>query len=274
MPSRRPAKGQLSFPFFKKKNGSESEPQPVSPQAEPVSDSVDGNDSSDFEKRFHSFTRRDWRIRWTNNRSTMISFRSDRRSPELRLHAMFRQAPDKLVRDIADRVEGRRTIWSARVNTFIRDRIEDARRRAHPRRREALKAEGRVYDLNPMFDALNRMYFQGAIRAELGWSRPKKKMPKIPRLGSYSVEDGRIRLHPVLDQIGVPRFVVESILFHEMAHVAVPSRMVRGRRISHGKAFKEKMQEFPRLEEAEDWLYRNLGRMLRKRSWRRPGNSS
>ena len=44
-------------------------------------------------------------------------------------------------------------------------------------------------------------------------------------MGSYSVEDRLIRIHPTLDRPDVPRYYVAWIVYHEMLHqsTAFPS---------------------------------------------------
>jgi hypothetical protein len=73
-----------------------------------------------------------------------------------------------------------------------------------------------------------------------------------------------IRIHPVLDRPGVPRYFLESVVHHEMLHHkmgGVPDRA--GRTVYHTRAFREAEARFPRHREALAWEKENLPELLR-----------
>jgi hypothetical protein len=73
-----------------------------------------------------------------------------------------------------------------------------------------------------------------------------------------------IRIHPVLDRPDVPRYFVESVVYHEMLHHhlgGVPDRA--GRTVYHTRAFREAEARFPGYGEALAWEKENLPRLLR-----------
>ncbi len=220
-----------------------------------------------FERLFDKATALNWRIVWTRNRSTMISYRTDRTPPQLRIHNMFQQAPDKLIEQIAAVVERRRKKWPAALNTFINRHIAQARKQAPPKKRHVQQhPQGQQYDLKPIFDELNRRYFDNSIDAGLTWmSVGLSRRRRSIKLGSYSEDQNLIRMHPVLDHKRVPAYVVESILYHEMIHAHIKSEVVNGRHIRHGRRFKQWMNRYPRYEEAERWLKKNQRFLMGRR---------
>ena len=72
--------------------------------------------------------------------------------------------------------------------------------------------------------------------------------------GSYDPVLALIRIHPVLDRPAVPRYFIESVVYHEMLHHhmgGVPDRA--GRTVYHTRAFREAEARFPRHHHALDW---------------------
>ncbi len=215
-----------------------------------------------FQRILDREAQRPWRVIWTNNRSTMISYRRDRQPPVLRLHRLFAVAPESVWVGIVHTIEGRRRGWPAAVDRLIAAHI-DRIRAAAERRHAPLRPQGAVYDLTALLAKLNKAYFQKRIHARVGWmSAPSRRQVSV-KLGSYAEESDTIRLHPVLDQRQVPAYVVESVLFHEMVHALLKTRMVNGRRIAHGRDFKALEASYPKLEQAERWLEQHQALLMR-----------
>lgn len=63
------------------------------------------------------------------------------------------------------------------------------------------------------------------------------------RWGSCSVGTGRIRISSRL--VGAPRFVLDYVIVHELAHLAVAD---------HSPAFHALVERYPRTERAKGWL--------------------
>ena len=62
---------------------------------------------------------------------------------------------------------------------------------------------------------------------------------------------------------GVPRYVVENVVFHEMLHERIPRQLINGRWRVHSPEFRQAEQRFPYHRQAEQWQQRNLHRLLR-----------
>ncbi|XXF81666.1 hypothetical protein P2318_28750 [Myxococcaceae bacterium GXIMD 01537] len=203
------------------------------------------------------------RLSVTDNRSTMVSFRRASNVLQLRLHHMFLDAPEPVVRAVAD--------YAGRGHRGAGGVLDDYIRGQQPRirqfRRESdqdLNPRGRCFDLQLMFEALNRAFFQDTIQARIGWGRmPPRRRRKSIRLGVYDHQTREIRIHPALDRPEVPAFFVEFIVFHEMLHQLFPSTSRSGRRVHHPRAFREREKAFPHYEAALCWERENLGVLLR-----------
>jgi hypothetical protein len=77
-----------------------------------------------------------------------------------------------------------------------------------------------------------------------------------------------IRIHPALDQVFVPRYFVEFIVYHELLHHVIPPVRVNGRYQIHSPAFRQREREFPAYAEAMAWRQQSLRRLLRSTSRR------
>lgn len=123
--------------------------------------------------------------------------------------------------------------------------------RARRRRGKVVSpTRGSVYDLNRMFDRLNRSYFEGKLeKPTLTWSQRRTRSI----LGHHDGV-GTITISKLLDERTVPQWFVEYILYHEMLHIKHPSKLINGRRVYHTNSFRAEEQRFPHYEKALDWL--------------------
>ncbi len=75
-------------------------------------------------------------------------------------------------------------------------------------------------------------------------------------LGHYDPAHNAIVISRIFDQISVPRYAVEYIVYHEMLHLKHPVRLRGSRRCVHSAEFQAEEKLFPRLDEAEAFLKR------------------
>jgi SprT-like family len=116
-------------------------------------------------------------------------------------------------------------------------------------RRMEHRPAGAHHDLEPLFERLNRHYFQGALaRPTLGWSSRVWRT----QLGCFDPALNQIVMNRQLDDDRVPEYAVAYVLYHEMLHVKHPTRFVRCRRESHSRKFR-----------TEEKLFEDYGRAMR-----------
>jgi hypothetical protein len=203
------------------------------------------------------------RLSVTDNRSTMVSFRRAPNNLRLRLHHMFLDAPEGVVRAIADYAGRGRSRAGPVLDDYIRGRQPLIRQERHAKESD-LNPVGRCFDLSSIFERLNAEHFQGGIRAKIGWGRmPGKRRRKSIRLGVYDHQTREIRIHPALDRAEVPAYFVEFIVFHEMLHQPFPSSNGSGRRVHHPRAFRDREKAFPLYAAALRWEKQNLRVLLK-----------
>lgn len=112
---------------------------------------------------------------------------------------------------------------------------------------------GRFYDLEEVFEAVNRRFFHGLMgRPTLTWSAHVAKR----MLGHYDAAHNTIVVSRVFDRPGTPRYAIEYLLYHEMLHLKHPVRVRAGRRCVHSREFQAEERLFPELELAREYLKR------------------
>jgi hypothetical protein len=155
---------------------------------------------------------------------------------------------------------GAREVYDAFVrSTAIRERALASKRARG--RKVVTTAKGAVYDLDEIFESVNRSYFAGAIpKPALTWS--SRKTYRI--LGHHDAAHEHVAISKSLDSVDVPRYVVEYVLFHEMLHIAHPTQHVNGRRYNHTAAFRRDERKFIYYDEAERWIERNVRRLKKE----------
>lgn len=120
-------------------------------------------------------------------------------------------------------------------------------------RKRLRPARGHFYDLDEVFEMLNSRFFHGLLaRPRMSWSQTKTR--RI--LGHYDPAHNAIIISRIFDHPGVPRYVVEYIVYHEMLHLKHPVRLRGSRRCVHSREFHEEEKLFPQLAEANAFLKR------------------
>ena len=202
---------------------------------------------------------------WTENRSSMLAARGNaQRGYQVRLHRMFLQAPDGVWRALVAYLRNADASASRTIRAYIRQPhpVLAGLQPAPPCPR-LLQPQGRYFDLEAIYDDLNQHYFINRVQAHITWSRrPLQRQRMSIRFGSYQERDQLIRIHRLLDQSFVPRYVVENIAFHEMLHQIIPRQYINGRWYVHSPEFRRQERRFLYHQQAEQWQRQHLNRLL------------
>ena len=214
----------------------------------------------------------------TDNQCTMITVRREPGRYRLRLHHMFAEAGPDIVAALGRYVTRAERDASAVLGEFIsknqaRIVLSSTRRPlsapAHGRPRQPPPAEpmGRHHNLQNLLDQLNRDYFEGTVGATITWGQRKRcglaaRRHKSLQLGSYTVEDALIRIHPTLDRPQVPGYFVAWIIYHEMLHQKHGIPVIAGRRRFHTAEFLAEERLFDDYERAHVWERQNAHWLL------------
>ena len=180
----------------------------------------------------------------------------------VRLSDLLEGAPDGVVRAIAHILLAkmyRKPIdrsHAARYRKYIgsHEVVNKAHLVRQMRGRKQLHSpQGRYYDLDMIFEDLNRQFFHGLLgRTRMSWSPSKTR--RI--LGHYDPAHNAIVISRIFDHPSIPRYVVEYIVYHEMLHLKHPVRLRGSRRCVHSAEFQAEEKLFPQLGRAEEFLKR------------------
>jgi predicted metal-dependent hydrolase len=180
----------------------------------------------------------------------------------IRLSDLLEGAPDSVLEAIAHILLAkmyRQPIdrgQSARYRKYIGG--QEITRKAHlvrqaRGRKQLQSARGRFYDLESIFEDLNRQFFHGLMaRPLMSWSPTRTR--RI--LGHYDPAHNAIVVSRIFDHSNVPRYAVEYIVYHEMLHLKHPVRLRGSRRCVHSAEFQAEEKLFPQLAEANAFLKR------------------
>ncbi len=114
--------------------------------------------------------------------------------------------------------------------------------------------QGRVRNLDTLFDGLNKRYFEGSLRKpRVSWT--PKKARRV--LGRYDYATDVIFISRLLDSNHIPDYVVEYIVFHEMLHVKHQPRISNLREIVHTPELRREEKLFEHYDAANEWLKNN-----------------
>jgi len=201
----------------------------------------------------------------TDNTRSMITVRWKKGACAVRLHQMFLDAAEEVLRALAAFILRPSVRQKHLLRAFIeghKSMIRPAQIPAKPRS-PRLRPEGKHVDLREVFHKLNEVYFNGKLGCGITWgTRKMGRRPTTIRLGSYSPDKRIIRLHPVLDSPSVPAYVIQDVMHHEMLHHELGMVRAKGRILSHHRVFKAKEKAFPFSAQAREWIQENLSWLL------------
>ncbi len=210
--------------------------------------------------------------RFTRSRKTPVAvrpLRGSRGALEVRMHRLFAEARPEVRAAVASWIRsGRRAPRAcARLDAYI---AEILRRVPPTAAKRALVPRGEHHDLERIARevcATDLVHDFGAALEppHIGWGRrtPSRTRRSL-RLGSFD-SDGRIvRIHPVLDQPGVPAWFVRYVVFHELLHAVHPIERGAGDRwIHHSATFRRRERAYSDHRRALVWERAHLSGLIR-----------
>jgi hypothetical protein len=201
-----------------------------------------------FDIRFRRFTSLNTTIRLREGHIKVSLSDLLEGAPESVLRAIAHILIAKLYRKPIDATHSNRYRRFAASEAVVRqsERIRQTRGR-----KRILTAKGDHYDLDEVFETVNRQFFHGLLgRPVLTWSEHKAKR----LLGHYDAAHNTIMVSRVFDRRNTPRYAIEYLMYHEMLHLKHPVKARNGRRCVHSREFQADERMFPELERAKAYL--------------------
>lgn len=201
-----------------------------------------------FEVRYYPFTGINTTIRLRDGKAFVRLSDVLEGAPESVTHAIAHILLAKLYRKPIEPMHANR--YRQHIGSASVVRQAELMRRSRGRKNIST-AQGRYYDLEEIFDRLNREFFHGLLgRPILTWSAHSARR----QLGHYDAAHNTIVVSRVFDRPETPRYAVEYLVFHEMLHLKHPVRMRSGRRCVHSREFHQEEKMFPQLEQVKEFL--------------------
>ena len=218
-----------------------------------------------FAARLQAYLDSSFRVRFNDNRSTVLSVGEQYGVLILRLHHMFIEADESVMQALADYVRpGRRSPQRKKAGLLLDGFIERNRHRIRSTPKGSRRCSlGRRYDLDVIRDALAKTYFDDSVSIPATWGVSRRRPgQRSVRLGSYSFDEGLIRIHPALDSKRVPPCVLVGVVYHEMLHHVLGVEIDQGRRRVHTGAFRARERVYIHHDRAEAWENRHLQKLM------------
>lgn len=112
--------------------------------------------------------------------------------------------------------------------------------------------QGRTYDLETIFNRVNRAYFGGKMaRPKLMWNR----ILTTSHMGHYDSLRDVVMISMTLDAPEVPEYVVDYVMYHELLHKQFGVSSVNGRRKVHTPEFRAAERKYHRYAEAHAFIH-------------------
>ncbi|GAB4431107.1 MAG: hypothetical protein OHK0040_00200 [bacterium] len=190
----------------------------------------------------------------TENRTSLLTAKKRNGAYFVRLSKIFLHANETVVKDLALFVV-RKSKLTENVKCFLTS-YPLAERKV--KKEVKIKTEGKIFNLQDIFERLNLQYFEGQISAKISWGKGSSaRTVRTRQLGSYSEKDNLIRINPVLDKREVPQIYIEFIVYHEMLHAFLGVKKINKRRSVHSKEFRERERLFSHYNECIKWEKEN-----------------
>ncbi len=207
-------------------------------------------------------------IHFNQNRSTFLSVKRDSRHIKVSLHEMFTDAPKDVITALASYLcSFRRSALRVVRNFFTEnaDRID----LSHTVKKQALTTQGRFFDLQTLLERVNEEYFGGVLKLSITWFGESRASRAATLLfGKYVAPLRLVKIHRRLDQEGIPEFVIESVIYHEMLHAFCPPYVdSSGVQRIHSKEFRALEKRFYKYQEAKKWIQQNIKTLGMVHGW-------
>lgn len=133
----------------------------------------------------------------------------------------------------------------------------------------AIVPKGKVHDLNEVFAAVNSTYFNDQLSCRITWSNRVGGLSfHTVRKDPFTGEDFHlISISRGYDQENCPLYAVAGVVYHECLHIMIPPEEKGGRRVVHGRLFRQHERRYIYFDEWMKWhkevLPKNIKNMRR-----------
>ncbi len=155
-----------------------------------------------------------------------------------------------------------RTVWDYLTTQGVTSKrrvITDPQKFLH-------KTKGITYDLQELFDEINRYYFNGQLTSYIRWGTYSSKTSyQLHFTDTNGNKCSLITIAGVYDHPKVPEYAIKGVVFHEMLHIAIPPYKKNGRNVMHGPEYKRAEKSYLYLKKWQRWERREMYKIIRRK---------
>lgn len=128
-----------------------------------------------------------------------------------------------------------------------------------------IRPKGKYFNLDDVLEAINHTYFEDSLQCRITWSNrvgglSYHSMRKDPLTGE---EFHLISISKGYDAANCPLYAVAGVVYHECLHVVIPVEEKNGRRVVHGRVFRQRERQYIYYDEWIKWHKEVLPRNIR-----------
>lgn len=208
-----------------------------------------------FQQEIENYSGIRLKLKINDNRSTMLSVRWEPDCTKVSMHRMFLQAPQNVMQALACYIRQEHKNMAPSVKAFIEEGLKKLDY-SHLLDRKKLYSQGNVYNLQHIYNDINREYFGGKLNLFITWfGKPNQRNRSRVTFGLYHDPLKLIKIHRMLDSPSFPDYFISYVIYHEMLHHVCPSYIDdKGLNRIHSKEFKEKEVQFRYFNLAQNWI--------------------
>jgi len=197
-------------------------------------------------------------LKINDNRSTMLSVKWEPDCTKVSLHRMFLKAPLNIMQALACYLKGEHKTLAPSIKAYIEHNLQKLDY-SHELDLSKLKTKGECYDLEKIYNHLNREYFDKPLDLYITWfGEGRRKSCQRVTFGLFHDPLRLIKINRLLDDKYFPDYFIAYVIYHEMLHHICPAYVDKnGFKHIHSKAFKEREQNFKYFKQARQWIRDN-----------------
>ncbi len=198
------------------------------------------------------------KLKINDNRSTMLSVKWEPDCTKVSLHRIFLGAPKNVMDALVCYLRREEETIAPTVKAFIEDNLKQLDYSCQIDSGK-LFSQGNFYNLQQIFDELNKEYFDDKINLRITWfGKSVQRNRSRIIFGLYHHPLRLIKINRLLDSPSYPDYLVSYVVYHEMVHHICPAYFdTRGQHHIHNKEFKKKEARFKYYDLAQSWIKRN-----------------
>lgn len=219
---------------------------------------LNANKIMTFQEQLENSLRNRLELKINDNRSTMLSVKWDPDCTKVSVHRMFLKAPKKVMQDLVCYLRRERKHLPRNIKAYIESNLSKLDY-SYQLDMNKLDVQGKVFNLQQIYDDLNQEYFGGRLNLHITWfGKRRKSSSSRLTFGLYHDPLKLIKINRIMDNERFPLYMLSYIIYHEMLHYVCPAYVdERGVKQIHSKAFKERERKFRHFGLAQKWIKDN-----------------